>query len=69
MDFQVTLNDRFVSDLKEIVDYLTSHADKELASRLGNELLDRAMGLGLNPFIGQPVKQRPGVRKSSIIPI
>lgn len=60
MDYQVVLSDLFISDLKEIVDYLTERAGPETAFRIGNELLDRALEAGRNPFLGQPVKQRPG---------
>ncbi len=63
MDYRVVLSDFFISDLKEIVDYLTVRAGSELASRIGHELLNRAMETGHNPFIGQAVKDRPGVRK------
>jgi plasmid stabilization system protein ParE len=35
----------------------------ETASRIGNELLNCALEAGQRPFIGQPVKQRPGARK------
>ena len=63
MDYQVILSDFFVSDLKEIVDYLTIRAGEEIASRIGNELLDRALETGRNPFVGQPIRQRPGARK------
>ena len=63
MDYQVILSDFFTSDLKEIVDYLTDRAGPEIASRIGNELLDRALEVERNPFIGQMVLQRQGVRK------
>jgi plasmid stabilization system protein ParE len=63
MDFKVILSDLFVSDLKRIVDYLSDRAGPDVACRIGNELLDRALETGRNPLIGQPVKQRPGVRK------
>lgn len=64
MDYKVTLSDLFLCDLQEIVDYLKEHAGPEIASRIGNELLDRAFEAGQTPFIGQFVKQRPGVRKA-----
>jgi len=63
MDYQVTLSDFFISDLKEIVEYLTSQANAEIASRIGNELIDRALEVGRNPFIGQIARERPGARK------
>jgi plasmid stabilization system protein ParE len=63
MDCQVILSDFFIADLKEIVEYLKVRANEEVASRIGNELVDRALGLGRNPFIGQLVRQRPGARK------
>jgi len=63
MDYQVILSDLFIADLKEIVGYLTARAGEEVASRIGNELVDRALEIGRNPFIGQIVKQRPGTRK------
>ncbi len=63
MDYKVILSDLFISDLKEIVDYLTSRAGMEVAFRVGNELLDCALETGRNPLIGQPVRQRPGARK------
>ena len=63
MDYQVILSDFFIADLKEIVGYLTIRASEKVASRIGNELIDRALEIGRNPFIGQIVKQRPGARK------
>jgi len=63
MDFQVVLSDLFISDLKEIVDYLTIRADVDVASRIGNELLDRALEVGCNPWLGKPVKKKSGTRK------
>ena len=47
----------------EIVTTLANRAGAEVAGRIGNELLDRALALGPNPFVGQPVKRRPGTRK------
>jgi len=63
MDYQVVLSDQFIADLEEIVRYLTRRANPDIASRIGNELIDRALQLGRNPSIGQVVKQRPGARK------
>jgi plasmid stabilization system protein ParE len=63
MDYQVILSDLFISDLEEIVFYLAKRANPEIAARIGNELLDRALEIGRNPFIGQIVKQRSGARK------
>ncbi len=63
MDYTVVLSDLFVSDLKEIADYLTVHADLDTAARVGHRLLDGALDTGKNPFIGTPVRQRPGLRK------
>ena len=63
MDYQVILSDLFIADLKEIVEYLTIRANEEVASRIGNELINRALEIGRNPFIGQLVKQRSGARK------
>jgi len=63
MDYQVILSDLFISDLREIVDSLASRAGGEIAFRIGNELLDRALEAGRNPLIGHPVRQRPGTRK------
>ena len=63
MDDQVVLSDFFLSDLKEIVDYLTERVGATIAFRIGNELLDRALETGRNPFLGQPIRQRPGARK------
>ena len=63
MDYKVILSDLFLSDLQEIVEYLAEVAGPEPASRIGNELLDRAVEAGQSPFIGQPVKDRPGARK------
>ena len=51
MDYQVVLSDLFISDLKEIVDYLAIRADGDVASRIGNELLDRALEVGRNPWL------------------
>jgi len=63
MDYKVVLSDLFLSDLQEIIDYLVQSSESETASRIGNELLDCALEAGRRPFIGQPVKQRPGARK------
>ncbi len=63
MDYKAILSDLFLCDLQEIVDYLKAHAGPEIASRIGNELLDRALEAGQRPFLGQPVRQRPGARK------
>lgn len=63
MDYQVILSDFFIADLKEIIEYLKVQANEEVASRIGNELINRALEMGRNPFIGQIVKQRPGARK------
>jgi len=63
MDYKVILSDLFLSDLQEIVEYLAEVSGSETASRIGNELLDCALETGQRPFIGQPVKQRPGARK------
>ena len=43
MDYKVILSDLFLSDLQEIVEYLAEVAGLETASRIGNELLDRAL--------------------------
>jgi len=63
MDYQVILSDFFIADLKEIVEYLKLRASEEVAFRIGNELINRALDIGRNPFIGQLVKERPGARK------
>lgn len=63
MDYEVILSDFFISDLREIVAYLTVRAGAETVARIGNELIDRALETGRNPFIGQIVKQRKGARK------
>ncbi|MFA7342702.1 MAG: type II toxin-antitoxin system RelE/ParE family toxin [Terrimicrobiaceae bacterium] len=63
MGYKVILSDLFLSDIQEIVEYLAEVSGCETASRIGNELLDRAFEAGQSPFIGQPVKQRPGARK------
>jgi plasmid stabilization system protein ParE len=63
MDYKVILSDLFLCDLQEIVDYLKEHGGPEIASLIGNELLDRVFEAGQRPFIGQPVKQRFGARK------
>lgn len=63
MDYKVILSDLFLRDLQEVVDYLNEHAGPEIASRIGDELLDRALEAGQRPFLGQPVRQRPGARK------
>jgi hypothetical protein len=65
MDYQVILSDFFVADLMEIVGYLTHRASAAVGSRIGNELINRALEPGRNPFIRQIVRQRPGVRKIS----
>jgi plasmid stabilization system protein ParE len=63
MDFKVVLSDFFISDLIEIVAYLAQRADEQTAKRIGNELIDKALELGKNPFVGQLVRERPGARK------
>lgn len=63
MDFKVVLSEFFVADLKEIFEFLADNAGSEVAIRIATELLDHAMDLASNPFVGQLVKQRPGVRK------
>ena len=63
MDYKVILGDLFISDLIEIVAYLARRADEQTAKRIGNELIDKALDLGKNPFVGQPVRERPGARK------
>jgi plasmid stabilization system protein ParE len=63
MEYKVILSDLFLSDLQEIVEYLAEVSGSETSSRIGNELLDCALEAGKKPFVGQPVKQRPGVRK------
>lgn len=63
MDYTVILSEVFSSDLDGIVAYLMKRAGAETAFRIGNKLIDRALEIGESPFIGQPVKQRPGVRK------
>ncbi len=63
MDWQVVLSDFFISDLKEIVDFLVKHAGAEFASRMGHELIDRALEAGRQPFAGQPVKSHSNTRK------
>lgn len=63
MGYKVVLSGLFLSDLREIVDYLNEHAGPTVAVRIGNALLDRALEIGHAPFVGQPVKLRPGVRK------
>ena len=63
MDYKIVLSGLFLSDLQEIVDYLNETAGAAIASRIGNELLDRALEAGESPFLGTPVKLRPGVRK------
>ena len=63
MAYKVVLSSLFLSDLREIVDYLNEHAGPAIAIRIGNELLDRALEVGHAPFVGPPVKLRPGARK------
>lgn len=63
MDYTVVLSEVFSSDLDGIVAYLMKRAGAETAFRIGNKLIDRALEVGESPFIGQPVKQRPGVCK------
>ncbi len=60
MDYEVVLSDLFIADLEEITMYLTRRASPETALRIGNELIDRALELGRNPFVGQIVKRRRG---------
>src|ERR1700733_8936488 len=63
MDYQVILSDFFISDLQEIVEYLKLRASEEVAFRIGNELVSRALEVGRNPFVGQIVRGRLGARK------
>jgi len=63
MDYQVILSDFFISDLQEIVEYLIEKADAATASRIGYEVIDRALEIGRHPLAGSPVKQRPGARR------
>jgi plasmid stabilization system protein ParE len=63
MDYSVILSDVFASDLDGIIAHLMTRAGVETASRIGNELLDRALEIGESPFIGQLVKKRFGARK------
>jgi plasmid stabilization system protein ParE len=63
MDCKVILSSLFLSDLREIVEYLAESAGPEVARRLGNQLLDRALEIGRHPHAGQPARQCPGVRK------
>jgi len=63
MDYKVILSDLFISDLREIVEYLKVRASEEVAFRIGNELVSRALEVGRNPFVGQLVRERPGARK------
>lgn len=63
MDYKIVLSDLFIADLEEITAYLIRQAGPGVASRIGNELLDKTLALANNPFIGQPVKRRPGARK------
>lgn len=41
MDFKVVLSDLFLADLHEIIEHLTAQAGPQVASRIGNDLLDR----------------------------
>lgn len=63
MDYKVILGDFFISDLIEIVAYIAKRADEQTAKRIGNELIDKALSLGKNPHIGQPIRVRAGARK------
>lgn len=63
MDYEIVLSDLFIADLEKIVGYLKGQAGEEVAYRIGNELINRALELSQNPFIGQIVKERPGARK------
>ncbi len=63
MDFQVVINDFFVRDLKEIVEYLAQQAGSDTASRIGQELVERAIEVGRAPVAGSPVQNQPGTRK------
>lgn len=63
MDFKVVLSDLFLADLQEIIEHLTEHAGPQVASRTGNDLLDRIEQVARHPFSGRPVTDRPGARK------
>jgi len=63
MDSKVILTDLALCDLREIVDYLEARSGPDIANKVGNTLLDRALEIGCHPQLGHPVAQRPGVRK------
>ncbi len=63
MDFKVVLSDLFLADLQEIIEHLTEHAGPQVASRIGNDLLDRIEQVARHPFSGRRVTDRPGARK------
>ena len=50
-------------DYKVVLSDLTKRASPDVALRIGNELIDRALELGKNPFVGQKVRRRRGARK------
>jgi plasmid stabilization system protein ParE len=62
MDFKVGLTDEAIADLGGIVEFIARES-RDVAARVGEELLATAESLGELPSRGSPVKGRPHLRK------
>ena len=56
MGFKVILTPQSIDDLREIVTFI-SKDDPERAREFGNELIDRALSIGVFPEIGRVVPE------------
>jgi toxin ParE1/3/4 len=63
MDYQIDLSDFFLRDLQEITDYLGWRASREIAEQVGQQIMDRIVDAGCNPFIGVPMRGRSQTRR------
>ncbi len=67
MDFKVLIADSAIADLKEIVEFV-AHDNPHAALRLGEKLLDRALGLTTMPERFPFHDRRRGIRKMPVPP-
>ncbi len=68
MDFQIQITEAALADFEEILAY-TWAKFPATAERFGNAVLDHMDILKSFPYIGSPVKGRPGVRQLTHTPI
>jgi len=61
MDWQVVFSPRSREDLRKIVEYIAND-DPMAAERFGLELIAHAEALASAPYIGVPMRERPGTR-------